>query len=167
MKPRLLMPLLTAVVLLAACGGSSNTSSSPSTPTASTPTPSSSPTPTETGPPCSPSDMSTPSPGPDGKPAIVVTSPRPCQNVTSPVTVRGTADVFEAVVSIQILDANGKQLGALNTMTSCGTGCRGAYRAKVAFFSPTRQNGTVRVFEVSAKNGQPINVVSISVVLVS
>ncbi len=165
MKPRLLMPLLTAVVLLAACGGSSTTSSSPSTPTPSS-TSSPTPSPTETGASCSPSDMSTPSPGPDGKPAIVVTSPRPCEDVTSPVTVRGNADVFEAVVSIQILDANGKQFGALNTMASCGTGCRGTYRAKVAFFSPTRQNGTVQVFEVSAKNGQHVNVVSIPVVLV-
>lgn len=165
MKPHLLMPLLTAAVLLAACGGSSTTSSLPSSPTPS-PTSSPVPSPSGTGAPCLPSDVSTPSPGPDGKPAIVVTSPRPCQEVTSPVTVRGSADVFEAMVSIQILDANRNQLGALNTMASCGTGCRGTYRAKVAFFSPSRQNGTVQVFEVSAKNGQPINVVSIPVVLV-
>jgi hypothetical protein len=161
MRSRPLTLVLAASLLLAACGRSSGNSASPSS---ASPTPTG--TPSATVAPCSPSEVSTPSPGPDGKPAIVVNKPGPCQDVTTPVTVAGTADVFEAVVSIQVLDANGNQLSAVNVMASCGTGCRGTYRALVSFYSPTRQNGTIKVYEVSAKNGQPINVVSIPVVLV-
>ena len=162
MKSRLLTPVLVVSLLLAACGKSSTTAASPSS---AGPTPTGAPSATVA--PCSPSEMSTPSPGLDGKPAIVVNKPKPCQDVTTPVTVAGTADVFEAVVSIQVLDENGNQLSAVNTMASCGSGCRGTYRATVSFYSPTRQNGTIKVYEVSAKNGQPINVVSIPVVLAS
>jgi hypothetical protein len=100
------------------------------------------------------------------RPAIVVRSPGAGDEIVSPVTVSGTADVFEAVVSIAILDASGQELAATSTMASCGTGCRGRYSATVAFFTPARQTGTVEVFERSAKDGSPINVVSVPVVLV-
>src|SRR5438093_276910 len=49
-------------------------------------------------------------------PPIVVETPLIGQRVSSPVTISGTANVFEATVSIRILDANGNELA--NTFTT-------------------------------------------------
>lgn len=114
----------------------------------------------------SPSVSTTPSATPSGPAAIVVDSPLPGDELRSPITVRGTANVFEASVSIQILDANGEVLAAINTQASCGSGCRGTFSSPLAFFTPTRQPGTIEVFEVSAENGSAINVVRIPITLV-
>src|SRR5207245_4512189 len=46
----------------------------------------------------------------DYLPAITVQSPLIGAQVTSPVTVSGTADVFEAVVSVRILDSAGHEI---------------------------------------------------------
>jgi hypothetical protein len=108
----------------------------------------------------------TPGPTPTGPPAIVVESPLPGDELFSPITVRGRADVFEASVSIRILDASGQVLAAINTEASCGSGCRGTFSSPLAFFTPVRQPGTIEVFEVSAQDGSAINVVSIPITLV-
>ncbi|MGH2578651.1 MAG: Gmad2 immunoglobulin-like domain-containing protein, partial [Actinomycetota bacterium] len=56
----------------------------------------------------SPSPTISSSPTPE--PAIVVTSPRSGDEVSSPVSIEGNADVFEATVSIDILDSAGKPI---------------------------------------------------------
>ena len=61
-------------------------------------------------------------------PAILVTSPALNQAVASPVVIRGSSNVFEANVGIQILDENGDVLVETFTTATCGTGCRGTYR---------------------------------------
>lgn len=106
--------------------------------------------------------------GPTGtaKAAIVVGTPQPGDEVVSPVTIAGTADVFEATVSIVILDASGQELAATFATATCGTGCRGRYSAEVSFFTETRQSGTIAVFESSAEDGSPRNLVTIPVLLV-
>lgn len=109
---------------------------------------------------------SAPGPSPTRRPAIVVESPLPGDELLSPITVRGTANVFEANVSIRILDATGEVLAAINTTASCGSGCRGAFSSPLAFFTPVRQPGTIEVFEVSAQDGTAIDVVSIPITLV-
>ncbi|SCL33107.1 Sporulation and spore germination [Micromonospora rhizosphaerae] len=98
-------------------------------------------------------------------PAIVVTAPTIGQRVTSPVTLAGTAQVFEATVSIRILDSAGREIATAFTTASCGTGCRGDYRTAVAYRLATTQPGTVEVYEVSARDGSRINVVRIPVVV--
>ncbi len=98
-------------------------------------------------------------------PAIVVESPGIGAAVSSPVVVRGTANVFEATVSLRILDAQGRELVRTFTTATCGTGCRGDYAKSVRFSIATAQPGTIDVFEESAENGQPINVVRIPVTL--
>jgi hypothetical protein len=104
--------------------------------------------------------------GATGLPAIVVRRPVAGDEVVSPVSIAGTADVFEATVSVQVLDASREVLAAGFTTATCGTGCRGRYSTSLSFFTDVRQSGTIEVFEVSAKDGSPINVVSIPVVLV-
>jgi hypothetical protein len=98
-------------------------------------------------------------------PAIVVASPVIGGRITSPVTVSGTADVFEAVVSIRILNSAGKEIARTFTMAACGTGCRGDYSVAVSYSVTSIQHGTVEVYESSAKNGSPINVQRIPVLL--
>jgi len=98
-------------------------------------------------------------------PPIVVASPAIGETVQSPVTVSGTADVFEAVVSIRIFDENGKLLVSTFANASCGTGCRGDYSASVRYTVNHQQSGVVEVYEVSAKDGSAINVQDIPVIL--
>ncbi|MGH2693681.1 MAG: Gmad2 immunoglobulin-like domain-containing protein [Actinomycetota bacterium] len=101
----------------------------------------------------------------DVAPAIVVEQPRPGQNVTSPVTIAGTANVFEATVSIRILDASGREVAREFTTATCGTGCRGDYEHRVEFDIASSQPGIIEVFEESAEDGSAINVVSVPVML--
>jgi hypothetical protein len=101
----------------------------------------------------------------DQLPAILVESPGIGERVSSPVTISGSADVFEAVVSIAILDEHGRTVASSFTMATCGTGCRGSYTTDVRFDLGARQPGTIRVYEVSAKDGSPIHVVEIPVLL--
>jgi hypothetical protein len=87
------------------------------------------------------------------------------ERVSSPITISGTADVFEAVVSIAILDEHRRTVASSFTMATCGTGCRGSYTTDVRYDVGTRQPGTIRVYEVSAKDGSPLHVVEIPVIL--
>jgi hypothetical protein len=98
-------------------------------------------------------------------PWILVETPDVGDRVSSPVRIAGTADVFEAVVSIAILDANGDVVSSSFTMATCGTGCRGDYSTDVRYDVDRTQEGTIRVYEVSAKDGSAINVVDIPVTL--
>jgi hypothetical protein len=98
-------------------------------------------------------------------PAILVESPLIGAQVGSPVTISGTADVFEATVSIRVLDEDGNAIVTTFTNATCGTGCRGDYSASVRYEVDHDQAGTVMVFEASAMDGSPQNVVSIPVVL--
>jgi spore germination protein GerM len=101
----------------------------------------------------------------DQLPWILVQSPRIGQRVSSPVTISGSANVFEAVVSISVLDEQGRTVASTFTMATCGTGCRGTYSTDVRYEVETTQPGTIRVYEVSAMDGSPIHVVDIPVTL--
>jgi hypothetical protein len=98
-------------------------------------------------------------------PAILLEQPEIGDVITSPVTISGTANVFEATVSIRIIAGEGSLLADTSTTASCGTGCRGQYSESVPFTVDHRQPGTIMVFESSAETGQPTNVVRIPVTL--
>ena len=106
-------------------------------------------------------------------PAITVTTPGIGWDFASVGTgegagrIEGTANVFEANVSWRILDENGKEIASGFTTASCGTGCRGDFRIEAEFSVGHDQDGTIEVLEYSAENGEPINVVSIPVTLLS
>jgi Immunoglobulin-like domain of bacterial spore germination/Sporulation and spore germination len=101
----------------------------------------------------------------DQLPFILVESPAIGERVSSPVDISGTSDVFEAVVSIEILDQQGRTLASTFTTATCGTGCRGTYETDVQYDVDTTQPGTIRLYEVSAMDGSPIHVVDIPVTL--
>jgi hypothetical protein len=98
-------------------------------------------------------------------PAILVESPLIGEQVANPVIISGTANVFEATVSIRILDRNGDEVARTFTTATCGTGCRGDYSVSVSYDVGTEQPGTIEVFESSAADGSMINVQSIPVTL--
>lgn len=98
-------------------------------------------------------------------PAITVQNPVIGAQLSSPVTVSGTADVFEAVVSVRILDSAGNQIARTFSTASCGTGCRGGYSIPVSYTVTRAEPGTIEVFESSPENGQPVNVQLIPVTL--
>ncbi|MCM0678410.1 GerMN domain-containing protein [Micromonospora phytophila] len=98
-------------------------------------------------------------------PPIVVTGPTIGQRVTAPLVVTGTADVFEATVTVRVLDAAGRVVGTTFTTATCGTGCRGDYRVAVGYRTDRDQTGTVEVYEVSAADGTRTNVVAVPVTL--
>ncbi|MEU4401564.1 Gmad2 immunoglobulin-like domain-containing protein [Micromonospora orduensis] len=98
-------------------------------------------------------------------PPIVVTAPGVGARVGAPLTVTGSADVFEATVSVRVLDAAGREVATGFGTASCGGGCRGTYRVVVGWRTAREQRGTVEVYEVSARDGSRINTVAVPVVL--
>lgn len=97
---------------------------------------------------------------------IVVDAPTSGEAVSSPVTVSGTADVYEGTVSIRILDANGNVINETFTTATCGSGCRGDFSQDVTFEIDTQQSGTIEVYSESAETGDPMHLVEIPVTLV-
>jgi immunoglobulin-like protein involved in spore germination len=98
-------------------------------------------------------------------PPIAVALPQSGMSVFGSAHVAGSANVFEATVSIRVLDERGTMIAESFTTATCGTGCRGDYATDVPFAIDHRQPGTVQVFESSAKDGSMINTVEIPVTL--
>ena len=80
-------------------------------------------------------------------PAILVTSPQIGEKVGNPVTVSGTANVFEANVTVEIVDASGKVLGRTFTTATCGTGCRGTFSVEVPYEVSSATRGLIIVHD--------------------
>ncbi len=96
---------------------------------------------------------------------IVVEAPEAGATVTSPVTVSGTANVFEANVSMRIVGPDNEVIAETFTTATCGTGCRGTYRKNIPFQVVELTDGVIEVFESSAEDGSPLHVVRVPVVL--
>jgi hypothetical protein len=99
-------------------------------------------------------------------PPIAVASPQAGMRVQSPITIAGSANVFEATVSIRVLDATANVIAESFTTATCGTGCRGDFSTLVDVPIDIEQRGTIQVFESSAQDGSMINTVEIPVTLV-
>jgi germination protein M len=100
-------------------------------------------------------------------PTILVTSPALGQEVGSPVLIAGSANVFEANVSVKILDENDEVVAQTFTTATCGTGCRGTYRISVPYEVDRVQDGTIVVHDdAAAGTGRPPHEVRIPVRLV-
>jgi sporulation and spore germination protein/immunoglobulin-like protein involved in spore germination len=97
-------------------------------------------------------------------PQILVESPLPGDSVTSPVRLRGTANVFEATVSIDVRDAAGRLVKRTFTTATSGNGTRGTFDTTLPL--PGHEgNLTVVAYEASAKDGTPLHVVRVPLVL--
>jgi hypothetical protein len=93
-------------------------------------------------------------------PQILVRSPLPGETVRSPIRLEGTANVFEATVSIDVRNARGAILERTFTTATSGTGTRGTFDTKV---DVPAQPGDVTVvaYEASAKDGSQLHVVEV------
>lgn len=97
------------------------------------------------------------------EPVIWVTAPVAQQTIKSPVSIKGTARVFEATVSFHLKDADGKILGRGFTTASEGAPGRGEFEGELVFNPETAGKGQLEVFEVSMKDGSEVNKVIIPV----
>jgi hypothetical protein len=101
------------------------------------------------------------------QPAIVVDSPLCDAQVTSPVTITGTASVFEAALTVVVSDADGNELASANIMASAGAPERGDFSTELSFSLPGgAQMGRIEAYSRSAEDGSIINLFSVPVLLV-
>jgi len=99
-----------------------------------------------------------------GDPSIAIATPFADGEVGSPVSVTGTADVVDAVLTVRVLGRNGDELAAAVVEASCGDGCVGTFATELSFFVERRQPGTVEVAGVGADGWDAL--ASVPVVLV-
>ncbi len=98
-------------------------------------------------------------------PRILVESPLPFDAVTSPVRLAGTSDTFEANFTAELVAADGTVLDKHFVTATSGSGTRGTYATTLAYPAGTTGSATVKVWEPSAENGQPLGTVEIPVQL--
>jgi sporulation and spore germination protein/immunoglobulin-like protein involved in spore germination len=93
-------------------------------------------------------------------PAILVESPLPKGTVSAPITIRGTANTFEATFQVEVLDEAGVVVGKRFVTATSGNGQRGTFRADVKVAAGP---GPIRlvVYEDSAESGKRIHEVEI------
>lgn len=88
-------------------------------------------------------------------PPILVDRPTIGVLVPSAVTIAGTADVFEAALTVRIINANGRLLARRRIRATCGTGCRGTYSVTMHYHVIRSQPGTVVIFDSGGKIDHP------------
>jgi hypothetical protein len=102
----------------------------------------------------------------DFLPVILVTSPTAGERVGNPVTIQGSANVFEANVTVRVLDEDGDEIARTFTTATCGSGCRGDFSVVVRYKVNQEQPGTIVVHDDDAAGtGTPPHQVRIPVVL--
>ena len=94
-------------------------------------------------------------------PAILVESPTLGNTVSSPLRVTGTANTFEATFRINVVNWDGLIIADQVVTATSGTGTRGTFDVTISFEVDREGLGALIVFENSAKDGSPINVVEI------
>ncbi|MCJ7724836.1 MAG: GerMN domain-containing protein, partial [Acidimicrobiia bacterium] len=76
----------------------------------------------------------------------------------NPLVVSGTANVFEATVSLALTNNDGLILWEGFTNATCGTGCRGDWSIEIPYSVDSDQLGAVIAWESSAQDGRQTNV---------
>jgi germination protein M len=94
----------------------------------------------------------------DQLPAIFVDRPAWGAAIGNPARVAGLANVFEAQFRVRLMDGSGTVLADKPVMASCGTGCWGTFKIDLAYTVPKAQYGTLRVYDISEKDGTVIDV---------
>ena len=89
----------------------------------------------------------------DQLPSIFVDRPAYGAAIGNPGRVAGNANVFEATFRVALIDAAGKTLVDQQVMATCGTGCRGTFDLMLQYTVGKGQWGTLRAYNLSAKDG--------------
>jgi hypothetical protein len=99
------------------------------------------------------------------EPNIIVSQPTNQAEIGLPVIISGEARVFENTFSYRIKDAQGKILMENQAMANApDAGQYGQFEISINYPQPGTANGTIEVFEYSAKDGSEINKVTIPIV---
>jgi hypothetical protein len=92
-------------------------------------------------------------------PAVMIESPPYWSSSGGdPLVVSGTANVFEATVSLALLDQDGTTIWEGFTTATCGTGCRGDFHIEIPHEVAEGQFGTLAAWETSMQDGSRTNV---------
>ncbi|HQJ97835.1 MAG TPA: GerMN domain-containing protein [Thermoleophilia bacterium] len=94
-------------------------------------------------------------------PAIFVETPAVGGTVRSPLTVAGTAMVFEATFVTEVLDEEGEILAQETVTASRGAPQRGRFSVEIGFLTHGARRGALLVYEVSMADGSRLNQVRI------
>jgi immunoglobulin-like protein involved in spore germination len=98
----------------------------------------------------------------DQTPGILVESPLPFEDVTSPIRATGTANTFEATFNYELTDTDGKIVDENFVTATSGTGTRGTFDFTTKKFTvPFSGVGSLVVFERSAEDGSRTKLVEI------
>jgi hypothetical protein len=93
---------------------------------------------------------------------ITIENPTSAEIVSSPLKIKGRANVFEGNVVIRIIDANGSILGQ-TTATACMDYDACPFVANVTFTKPQTVTGLLEVYGTSGLDGSPTYLQQISV----
>jgi len=131
------------VLVMAACAGAPGSlSASPSPQTSASTSTSPTPAPTSTA------------------PVITIDSPVEGATASVPVLMSGTADTFEAALTVDALDEAGDVICARSITATSGSGTPGTWETNLAFPPPDSDAPvTLRAYELSAKDGSMTNLV--------
>jgi hypothetical protein len=94
---------------------------------------------------------------------MVLSQPAAGATVSSPVHIAGQARVFEAHVAITIYGASGMAIAETSTLASEAGPTLAPFATDVPFTVLIDQPGCIRVWEPSAMDGSPRNVVQVEV----
>jgi hypothetical protein len=95
-------------------------------------------------------------------PPILVEQPLPGDRVGRVVVVRGTANVFEARLLVDVRAPDGRLLVRRPVLASAGTGVRGTFETRVVV-APGARRLTIVAYARSPKDGSPVAVVRVPV----
>lgn len=95
-------------------------------------------------------------------PPILVERPLPGTVVRQPISVRGTANVFEARIVVEVRSTGGTVLARRLVTATSGTGTRGSFATSLRMGAVVSR-AIVVVYARSAKNGRPTDVVRVPV----
>jgi germination protein M len=101
----------------------------------------------------------------DLAPPVLIDSPGVTDRVTSPIRVRGTANVFEAVFILKLLDSHGRPMASKTIHATAGTGTRGTFSATFVYDTSTERPAAVAAYVTSAKDGMVKNVALVPITL--
>lgn len=76
----------------------------------------------------------------------------------NPLVVSGSANVFEATVSLALTDGDGLILWEGFATATCGTGCRGDWQVSIPYEVEQEQWGSLVAWEASAEDGRQTNI---------
>jgi len=97
-----------------------------------------------------------------GFPPITVRQPRPYDLVDDPVRISGVGTGFEGQIAARVRDGHGTELVRASVHAG-GTGVWGNYRAALEVGVPSTAQGSLEVFEVSAKDGSELHKVVVPI----